>query len=177
MERYLEFSTPIGRLCLIADQGEIIRIASLDGSFRPDPVQLSEDDHTDCSSEDNRNNPECALLVDAKEQILEYLDGKRKFFTFPIHEDGTPFAIDVKEAAKTVPYGQTITYEQLAKNAGHPGAYRAAARVMSTNKFPLVIPCHRILPKDKPVEQSRYSFCDGAATRKYLLDLEQKNSQ
>ena len=80
----------------------------------------------------------------------------------------TPFQRKVYEQLSLVKWGQTLTYQELAIRAGHPGAARAVGTVMARNPFPLVMPCHRILPSSGGIGQ--YAF--GSAMKQTLLDRE-----
>jgi len=60
----------------------------------------------------------------------------------------TPFQALVVDALRRVPYGETVTYGELAALAGHPGAHRAAGTFCARNRFPIVLPCHRVLAVD-----------------------------
>jgi methylated-DNA-[protein]-cysteine S-methyltransferase len=57
----------------------------------------------------------------------------------------TPFQADVARAIRAVPYGETVTYGELAALAGHPGAHRAAGTFCASNRYPIVLPCHRVV--------------------------------
>ena len=85
------------------------------------------------------------LFSEAERQILEYLDGKRQAFDLPFALLGTPFQLSVWNAARLVPYGETITYGELARLAGKPRAARAVGNAMGANPLPLIVPCHRVL--------------------------------
>ena len=78
-------------------------------------------------------------------QIREYLEGKRDGFTLPLDLRGTPFQRAVWEALRAVPYGETRTYGELARAAGHPSAVRAVGAANGANPVPLVVPCHRVV--------------------------------
>lgn len=114
--------------------------------------------------------PASPLLRQAKQEILEFLDGTRKEFTFLWCISGTPFLNAVRQAACDIPYGQTMTYKQLAQAAGNPKAARAAAKAMSSNTLPLVIPCHRVIPSNGGI--GRYSFAKEEESKQMLLDME-----
>jgi len=94
---------------------------------------------------DQRRHLECIL-----EALRAFLDGRRRNLgALPLAlADLTPFRQAVLTAARSIPWGHTLSYEQLAASAGRPGATRAAASVMRTNPVPLVIPCHRVVRKD-----------------------------
>ena len=79
-----------------------------------------------------------------------YFDGRRVDFA-DVHVDDaawTPFQRDVFAAMRRVPYGEVVSYSDLARLAGHPRAQRAAGTVCAHNRFPLVVPCHRIVSSD-----------------------------
>jgi O-6-methylguanine DNA methyltransferase len=82
--------------------------------------------------------------------ITKFLDGNtRDLSRLPLDLSGcSTFSEKVLLAARTIPYGKTLSYARLAAKAGNPGAVRAAASVMRNNPFPLVIPCHRVIRSD-----------------------------
>ncbi|MGI6434305.1 MAG: methylated-DNA--[protein]-cysteine S-methyltransferase [Syntrophomonadaceae bacterium] len=83
----------------------------------------------------------------------------------------SPFARGILELAAAIPYGETRTYGQLAGRAGSPGAARAVGRVMASNPFPLVVPCHRVVAVNGP---AGFSAPGGVTYKQALLELEQK---
>jgi len=80
-------------------------------------------------------------------RFREYFEGAAVAFAdVAIDDDGwTPFQRDVVAAMRSVPYGEVVSYSDLARLAGHPRAQRAAGTVCAGNRFPLVVPCHRIV--------------------------------
>jgi len=82
----------------------------------------------------------------------------------------SPFAIGVIEAARRIPIGETRTYGQLAAAVGRPRAARAVGRVMSQNRTPLVMPCHRVVGNGGKL--CGFSAVDGLRMKKRLLQLE-----
>ena len=111
------------------------------------------------------------LLPQLQRQIQLYFDGRPTDFRIRIDlSDRTPFHQTVLRACATIPYGETLTYGQLAGLAGRPGAARAVGSVMAGNVIPLIIPCHRVIAAaGRP---SGFSAPGGAHTRKRLLQLE-----
>ncbi len=79
------------------------------------------------------------------QQIKEYFQGKRKEFALPLKVLGTAFTQRVLKELWALDFGETISYSDLALRSGRPKASRAVARVMATNRLPIVLPCHRIL--------------------------------
>jgi O-6-methylguanine DNA methyltransferase len=78
-------------------------------------------------------------------QILEYLEGKRTEFDLPLDLRGTPFQVEVWRALLTIPYGETRTYQQIARQVGRPRAVRAVGAANGANPVSLVVPCHRVI--------------------------------
>ena len=85
------------------------------------------------------------LFTSAERQILEYLDGKRQAFDLPFAISGTSFQLSVWNAARLIPYGETVTYGELAQIIGKPRAARAVGNALGSNPLPLIVPCHRIV--------------------------------
>ena len=83
----------------------------------------------------------------------------------------TPFRDKVLAVTKRLKYGETTTYGQLARDVGHPGAARAVGTVMSTNRFPIIIPCHRVLAAGGKL--GGYTSPAGTDLKQRLLDMEQ----
>jgi methylated-DNA-[protein]-cysteine S-methyltransferase len=84
----------------------------------------------------------------------------------------TPFGRRVVAACRRIPRGQTRTYGQLAAVAGSPGAARAVGRVMASNRFPLVVPCHRVVGANGSL--GGFSAPKGLAMKRRLLELEKR---
>ena len=85
----------------------------------------------------------------AREELTEYLAGKRKEFTIPLDlRSGTEFQRRCWETLTTIPYGKTMSYVEVAKAVGRPGAFRAVGQANHRNPIPIVIPCHRVINAD-----------------------------
>ncbi len=111
------------------------------------------------------------LLPQLQRQIQRYFDGRLTHCRIKLDlGDRTSVHPTVLRACATIPYGETLTYGQLAELAGHPGAARAVGSVMAGNPIPLIIPCHRVIAAaGRP---SGFSAPGGARTRRRLLQLE-----
>lgn len=83
----------------------------------------------------------------ADEEIRAYLSGTRRIFSFPIRMRGTAFQCAVWEKTRAIPYGETVTYGELARSIG-TNAVRALGSALRKNKLPIVIPCHRVIAKN-----------------------------
>lgn len=112
------------------------------------------------------SNPD-AITEEAQGQISQYLAGQRKEFDLPIGLKGTTFQIKVWNELQKIPFGHSLSYEDLAQLIGNHRAFRAVGSAVGSNPIPLVIPCHRILGKNKKI--SGYSAGKGIPTKRELL--------
>lgn len=104
-------------------------------------------------------------------QVREYLRGQRQTFEVALNLNGlTAFQQRVLRAAQKVPYGETITYAELAQQIGQPQAARAVGQALGRNPIALMIPCHRVLAADQSLRG--YSGGQGISTKAWLLALE-----
>lgn len=111
------------------------------------------------------------LLPKLQTQLQKYFDGGRLVFQVRIaFGSGSMFQREVMQACRTIPFGETLTYGQLADLAGHPGAARAVGSVMADNPIPLIIPCHRVVAANGKL--GGFSSPGGSRTKKRLLQLE-----
>lgn len=111
------------------------------------------------------------LLPRLQAQIRRYFEGRPTEFSVTLDlTDRTPFQQAVLRTCRTIGFGETLTYGELAELAGSPGAARAVGSVMAMNPMPLVIPCHRVLAGTGAL--GGYSAPGGVSLKKRLLDLE-----
>lgn len=107
--------------------------------------------------------------IDALERQLEqYFAGERKSFDLPLAYPGTEFQLAVWRRLLEIPYGQTMSYEALARAIGRPGAQRAVGRANGDNRLAILIPCHRVVQKNGELR----GYGGGLWRKRYLLDLE-----
>lgn len=85
------------------------------------------------------------VLETAAAQVREYLAGEREGFDLPLELAGTPFQRKVWEALRTIPFGETWSYGELAKRIGNPGAVRAVGTANGRNPVCIIVPCHRVV--------------------------------
>ncbi|MCI0413612.1 trifunctional transcriptional activator/DNA repair protein Ada/methylated-DNA--[protein]-cysteine S-methyltransferase [bacterium] len=107
-----------------------------------------------------------------KNELSEYFKGERKKFDVPLYAPGTPFEEKVWQALKTIPYGETWSYFNLARTIGDPAAVRAVGTANGKNRIAIVIPCHRVVNKDGKLG----GYGGGLWRKQYLLDLERKSA-
>jgi O-6-methylguanine DNA methyltransferase len=85
------------------------------------------------------------LLAEAQRQLDAYFTGKLKLFDLPLRMESTPFTVKIWRELQRIPYAVTISYGELAKRVGSPGAMRAVGRANGRNPFVIVVPCHRVI--------------------------------
>lgn len=105
-------------------------------------------------------------------QLDEYFAGTRQTFDLPLHLDGTDFQKQVWRALPDIPFGQTISYGELAKRIDRPKASRAIGAANGANNISIILPCHRVIGANK----SLTGFGGGLPTKEFLLRHEQKHS-
>jgi len=103
-----------------------------------------------------------------KTQLEEYFAGARKSFEVPLHTPGSPFHQRVWAELKKIPFGQTRSYGQQARQLGKPKAVRAVATANGKNRIALLIPCHRVVGKDGSLK----GYAGGLARKRWLLNHE-----
>jgi len=151
-------SSPVGELRLIAgDNGlrailwgaeDAERIASIDGA---DLVEES-----------------TPVLDAAVSQLAEYFAGTRRHFDLPLDPAGTPFQQSAWMVLRTIPYGETISYGQQAKQLGDPNKARAVGAANGKNPLSIVVPCHRVVGSNGHLT----GFAGGLDVKSWLLDHE-----
>ena len=155
MIRYQYIDSPVDPLLLAADERGLRLI-----EFHTPRHPMSR--LADWSEGDN------AVLQAARVQLDEYFSGTRTQFDLPLAPQGTPFQTEVWHTLATIPYGETISYAQLAQRVGKPTAMRAVGAANGRNPLPIVLPCHRVIGADG----SLTGFGGGLPTKQFLLELE-----
>lgn len=147
--QYLD--TPIGRLCLLSNGAQLVKI-EFEGSYSTnDALELSD-----------------AVLTACAAQLTAYFAGKRRRFELPLAAQGTPFQQSVWDALADIPYGELRSYRDIARGIGNPAAVRAVGAANGRNPLPIVVPCHRVIGSNGTLT----GFAGGLEVKKYLLELE-----
>lgn len=141
----LSLHTPFGTLTFSEDDGAIVAV---DWGW-------------------GRDQEETGLLLQAREQMHEYLDGERLAFDLPIRPAGSAYQQKVWATLPLIPRGQAWTYSAIAHRIG--GGPRSVARATQCNPIPIIIPCHRAV-----AARGLGGYCGGQDldTKRYLLQLE-----
>jgi methylated-DNA-[protein]-cysteine S-methyltransferase len=154
---YTYLETPIGTLLIAGDDESVRRIDfPKDGKARTPQPDWTE----------SQKGP----VGKAVKQLREYFAGKRADFDLPLAPDGTEFQRTVWRNLQDIPYGETISYGELAKRVGNPKASRAVGAANGQNPIPIVIPCHRVIGSTGKLT----GFGGGLPTKEALLTLETK---
>ena len=156
MTRYARFESPLGPVVAIAEDEGITHIDFVDGKYARRIESAWEED------------PEAPELRACGRQLAEYFAGERTAFDLPLAPRGSDFQRRVWDEIARVPYGETITYAELARRAGAPGHARAAGAATGRNPVGVVIPCHRIVGSDG----SLTGYAGGLERKRGLLELE-----
>ena len=153
---YKIIQSPVGKLKLVASDKALVAVLwEKDGPRRVPLNELAADDR----------HP---VLVKAERQLDEYFSGKRKKFSVALEMRGTPFQKDVWAALIAIPFGETRSYGQLAKQLGNPRATRAVGAANGRNPVSIIVPCHRVIGSSGKLT----GFAGGLAVKAQLLNLE-----
>ena len=149
--------SPAGPLLLAAEQGALCAIRFGGQGWREDPDEAAS------------AGPDAAVLDGAERQLEEYFAGRRTTFDLPLRPAGTPFQQRVWAVLRTIPYGRTMSYGEVAARIGNPRASRAVGMANHANPLPIVIPCHRVIGASGRLT----GYAGGLAVKRLLLGLEQ----
>ncbi len=113
------------------------------------------------------------VFKQVKEQLFSYFAGELEKFSIPLAPQGTDFQLQVWQALQTIPYGETLSYGELAKQIGRPKASRAVGAANGQNPIPVIIPCHRVIGSSGKL----VGFGGGLETKQTLLALELESTR
>ena len=152
---YSHCETPVGTLLVAGDQDAVSGIwLPLNGAAKIPEAGWA--------------NSSRGAVGDAIRQLGEYFARERKHFDLPLLPQGTPFQRTVWRSLEEIPYGETITYGELARRVGNAKAFRAVGTANGANPLPIVVPCHRVIAAGGKLG----GFGGGLAMKQQLLDLE-----
>ena len=156
---YIDLETPIGTMRIVGSARGIERVdLPRSAANEPDP-----------SWRPAETSPPAALR-DAELQLAEYFEGTRRDFDLPLSAEGTPFQRQVWDELRRIPYGETISYGELARRIGRPAASRAVGAANGRNPIAIVVPCHRVIGADGTL----IGYGGGLPVKEALLALEQR---
>jgi len=156
MKTYDYYDSPHGRMLLVAGDDGLAGVYFDGQKYHPELER------------EWRRDARHAVLAQAKRELAEYFAGERKVFDTPLAPEGTPFQKSVWHAISSVAFGETITYDALARRAGFPGSARAAGAATGRNPLTILVPCHRIVGSDGRLT----GYAGGLERKRALLALE-----
>jgi methylated-DNA-[protein]-cysteine S-methyltransferase len=161
--RRMVWRSPFGPLGLVLRREQLAAIA-----LNADPITFPfEVERTYGTS----GRESATAFNEVREQLDEYFAGKRLVFRLPLDlEQGSPFQRRVWRALRDIPYGETVSYKEVAHSIGQPSATRAVGAANGMNPLPIVIPCHRVVASDGTLG----GYGGGLELKRRLLTLESK---
>jgi methylated-DNA-[protein]-cysteine S-methyltransferase len=145
--------SPVGPLTLAGRDGRLMHLRMVDQTYEPSHDGWQRDD---------------AGFPDAVEQLESYFAGQRFEFDIELELVGTPFQRNVWAALRTIPYGETRSYGEIAAQIGSPGAFRAVGLANGHNPIGIIVPCHRVIGSNG----SLTGYGGGLDRKRALLALE-----
>ncbi len=153
---YTVMKSSVGEITLVADNVSLRAIYWL--NQKPDRVKFP----------DLKNNDSNHVLKSAVKQLKAYFSGTRREFDIPLRPVGTVFQEEVWLALRSISYGETVSYSDIAKQIGRPKAVRAVGAAIGKNPLSIMIPCHRVIGANSKL----IGFGGGLITKEFLLNLE-----
>ena len=151
---FTQIESPVGRLRLVLNEKGLQRLDFLKGRNPGQP--------------DDSWREAQAPLRETIRQLKAYFSGKLEAFDLPLAPDGTAFQQSVWKELCEIPYGETISYGELARRIGNPAACRAVGLANGTNPIPIIIPCHRVIGSNGKLT----GYGGGLPIKEKLLALE-----
>ena len=151
---YTSFDSPIGELLLLGNDHALVGLHMTEGRrrVRVGPGWERYDE----------------TFAAVRAQLTEYFAGERIRFDVPLEMEGTPFQRGVWRALEDIPYGEAISYGELARRVGQPSAARAVGLANGRNPIAVIVPCHRVIGADGTLT----GYGGGMERKRILLDLE-----
>jgi methylated-DNA-[protein]-cysteine S-methyltransferase len=156
---YKTIDSPVGRLKLVANADGLAAVLWPDDDPRRVPLASLEE------------APAHPTLVAAERQLQDYFAGRREKFSLRLAFRGTAFQRKVWTALTAIPFGETRSYAQIARQIGRPKAVRAVGAANGRNPLSIVAPCHRVVGADGRLT----GFAGGLKTKAFLLRLERRH--
>ncbi|WP_158883920.1 methylated-DNA--[protein]-cysteine S-methyltransferase [Amycolatopsis anabasis] len=146
--------SPVGPLTLVSTEGALSGLYMEEQRYRP--------------PEETFGAADAELFTDAKRQLDEYFAGRRTEFDLPLTLHGTEFQRTVWTALLEIPFGETVSYGELADRLGRPTAARAVGLANGKNPISIIVPCHRVVGANGDLT----GYGGGLPRKRYLLDFE-----
>ena len=160
---YTSIKTQIGNLGLVCDDDYLLRICLPNEEISEQLLQVQ---YPNENIVENKSS-----FDDIVNQFTEYFAGKRRHFTIKTKIKISPFYKKVLAEVAKVPYGETVSYSQIANKLNNPKAARAVGSANARNPLPIIIPCHRIIANNGKLG----GYAGGLKMKKYLIEFEKEN--
>lgn len=154
---YRTMDSPVGLLTLAGRAGKLMHLRMVDQTYEPSREGWESDDNA---------------FPEAVEQLSEYFAGDRTEFDLELDMIGTQFQRRVWDALQTIPYGQTCSYGEIARQIGSPSAFRAVGLANGHNPIGIIVPCHRVIGANG----SLTGYGGGLDRKRTLLELEKSRT-
>lgn len=155
---YDQLDTPIGPLLLVSDGAGLVEI----GLPRAGAAPAAPADAKASKSK----------LHAAARELGEYFAGTRRQFDVPLHPSGTPFQLEVWGALLSIPYGETVSYADIARRIKRPRAVRAVGAANGANPLSIIVPCHRVIGSHGDL----VGYGGGLPAKRWLLAHERRHA-
>lgn len=152
------YSSPVGPLLLLSDGRALTGLHTDNDKHRPAPAA------------DWVRDDAAAPFAQVRAQLDAYFDGRLTGFELPLAPQGTAFQVQVWMRLCEIPFGETISYAELARRVGNPKASRAVGMANSRNPISIIVPCHRVIGADN----SLTGYAGGLARKRALLEHESR---
>ena len=152
-------SSPLGDLTLVADGGCLAGLYFRHHWYRPDPAGFG------VRAE--------AGFSEAARQLDEYFAGTRQSFALPVKARGNEFQRRVWDLVRRIPYGETASYQELARELGEGVLAKDVGAAIGRNPLCVIVPCHRVVGKDGRLT----GYAGGLQRKRFLLDLERRHAR
>lgn len=161
MHSICHYESPLGNMLLAADDTGLTGVWFEGGKYYADGLKTEHEER------------ETEILAQAREWLTVYFSGTEPQFLPPVHLTGTPFQLAVWERLQRIPYGETVTYGEIAREiAVQSGIPRMAAQAVGgavgRNKISIIVPCHRVVGADGGLT----GYAGGMDKKERLLSLE-----
>ena len=153
---YTEIESPLGPLLLAGDEAGLQQVNFVNGRHpaKPDPAWIED----------------AKPVQETVRQLRAYFRGELEAFDLPLALQGTPFQLNVWKNLCDIPYGETISYGELACRVGNPKASRAVGLANGSNPLPIIVPCHRVIGSNGKLT----GYGGGLPIKEKLLALERR---
>lgn len=156
--RHTTLDSPLGQLTLTA-RGEVLTGIFYEGHWHMPPPDYFGDP----------TEIEDPVFARTRTELAEYLGGQRTVFDVPFEASGNPFQEKVWERLQHIPFGETVSYGQLAAELGRPHLAQAVGSAVGRNPISIIIPCHRVVGRNGQLT----GYAGGLRNKRFLLELEE----